>query len=119
MFDRVINLDSIIEDARNGGFENEREITILINKHIAELRETRRATIKAFHESSNCTHENTSEPFYQLQRRVMGYVLVFQKSCNGCGKKFHETCGEDSPYNEKNPPKGYEGATERYYNNNI
>ena len=119
MFDKIINLSSIEQRAKDGYYENELEIKKEFNDLLQRVRDSKRATIKSFHDSNDCTHETTTPPYYQLQRRLIDYVYVFQKSCTKCGKKFHKTCDSDSEYNENNHPPGYENSESRYYNNNI
>ncbi len=119
MFEKIINLSSTIQKAKDGYFEDEREIKEAFNAYKLQVSKAKKEALESFRESNSCSHEEFTPPFYQLQRRVLGYVYVFQKECKCCGKKFSMSCGEDSPYNERNHPEGYQGATERYYNNNI
>ena len=52
-------------------------------------------------------------------------TTITNVNCSELGKNIFFTidlmqfCEEDSEYNERNPPEGYEGAEKRYYNNNI
>lgn len=120
MFDKVINLSSIVQNAADGYYESENEITKEFNQLRTKLNKYKRKALEAFHAQNTCEHLNTCTPYYQVQRRVLGtYHYVFQKDCLDCGKHFSFFCEEDSEYNERNPPEGYEGAEKRYYNNNI
>lgn len=118
MFDKVINLSSLVQEAKNGEFDNIREL----NKEFSEITQTvnkyKRMAKAAFEESNTCTHEECSTPYYQVKRTILSYVYDFQKDCLKCGKHF-SVRDDGEKYNEKNIPEGYEGAKSRYYNNSF
>lgn len=115
MLDKIINLSSLVQEAKNGEFDTIREL----EREFTEIRKTvnkyKRMAKEAFEENNKCTHAQCSPPYYQVQRRMVDYVYIFQKDCLKCGKHFYI----HDKYSERSLPEGYDGAESRSYSNSI
>lgn len=114
MIDKMLNLTSEVNDARNGVYESIQEIEDRFKDLSLEVVKYKHLTLKAFILSKHCEHQNFETPYYYLKENLLGDNFVqWHKVCSRCGKDFTVDTIADSP------PEGYEGAECRYYNNNI
>lgn len=67
-----------------------------------------------YYKNKGCVHKEFNKPTYTFQRRVIGYVFVYERVCKCCGYVEHKTVDEP-----KDKPEWAEQATERFYNNSI
>ena len=116
---RFINLEAIIQGAKDGHYENGGEIYQEFRSIIKDVNKAKRLALEAFYESNDCEHEFDT-CWYTIRKNLFGeFFYMFERSCSKCGKKEMFRCEVDSEYNETNPPEGYEGAQRRFYNNDI
>jgi hypothetical protein len=113
---RLINLQSLVQDAGQGYFEDVQEIESHFKELEGILEETRCRVIEEHIKFSECNHDAYKNPIYKHVKMVLGYIYVFEKSCTQCGYK--ETL-KVKDFDKTNFPEGFEGAKEQFYNNYI
>lgn len=112
--EHIINLSYEVQKAKDGFYDNEAEIISVFDKFKADIETYKTATLKALNSSANCTHSRYSQPYYQIKRNLIGdHVTWWYKTCEECGRVFTEITESNKP------PSGYEGAVQKYYNNNF
>lgn len=117
-FDSVINLSALLQEAKNGEFENLHELKKEFKEIIRCVHHSKRLSIQAFLDQSVCECAEFTKPEWSLRKHLVGYYYHFEKTCKCCGR-LHSTDINDwskvtDPY-----PEGYEGAVNVYYNLNI
>ena len=118
VFDHIINLSAILQDAKNGQFDKKSEIVkefrlIKQNVHAAE-----KLCIDAHIDQMNCVCTEFNQPVWTLRKNIIEYYYHFEKVCKNCGKTHTTTLKEwDSKRDEH--PEGFEGATKAFYNLDI
>lgn len=117
-FEAVINLSSILDDAKNGRFVSVDEIRKEINEIIRCTHHTHRLAKAAFLEQSTCNCAEFTKPQWSLRKNLLNYYYHFEKKCTTCGKTH---CITLDKWNDKTDPmpEGYEDAVKVYWNLNI
>lgn len=112
--ENIINLTSAVDMAKNGWYVDEQSINTEFDKYISDVNKYRGLVIEAWNTNQSCKHLEFNTPYYYIRRTISGdYVTHWNKVCINCGKLYHETTVG------KLCPSGYEGATEKFYNNSI
>lgn len=113
VFEHIINLTALLESAKNGVFNDKREIKKQFRKIQRNVLEAERLCIDAHIEQMNCVCSEFTKPVWTLRNNILGYYYHFEKQCTNCGKNHYTTL--DS-WNERDFPVGYENSTKGYYN---
>ena len=108
-----IAIRNISDSIRRGEFDKESDVEKAINDHVTTVLNARDQLIAQFRLLDGCGHD-FKNPTYSVQKRVLGFVTVYERKCNVCGYK------EIFQQNDKESlPDWTDGATETYYNNDI
>lgn len=108
---QTVIIRNIYQDIKYG-FNSVEELEKMIDECIGELMDTKPIALKALAERLECDH-SFKDPTYTVQRRVIGYVTVYQRVCSDCG------CIENVTKETDGTPDWADGAKEQYYNNSI
>jgi hypothetical protein len=107
--DRAIKHNQITDSAELDG---------LVNQLKDQLESNRSRWQEAITNRNTCQHSEFGKTTYTVQRRIMGYVTVYERSCKSCG--YVDVFSLYSESEEKSVlPDWTIKAEQRYYNNFI
>lgn len=100
----------LLNEATQGRL-SKKEIDSTINRLVTELQDFRYELTEISEKVYKCEHEYHKER-WSCQRRVIGYVYVYERTCKHCGQQDIVTCKEES-----DAPEWASKALQRTYNN--
>ena len=118
VFEHIINLSAMLQDAKNGKFDSKREILKEFREIKSNVLAAEKLCIDSHIEQMNCICSKFNKPVWTLRRNLVEYYYHFEKTCNNCGKVHTTTLKKWNNHTDPSP-EGFEGATKAFYNLDI